>query len=103
MKDLSQYLDSSGQATLARPRRIIFIWLVALIGLPLLYLFSRQVLASDTYIYRYFLALYLIDSLLLFLIIRASIKYAAIILAFLICFQFILASYYGLVHFSAGI
>lgn len=69
----------------------------------IVFFISQLVMPENPTVFRYFVALYGINSIILFVAIREDINISWLILAFLFMLELVVGVYYGLNYLSLGI
>lgn len=84
-------------------QRLTIEWVVATALVSVVFWLSQRVIPENPTVFRYFVSLYAIDSLVFYLILKDHKPLARTLLVFLITLEVIVCVYYGLNFLSLGI
>ncbi len=84
-------------------RQITITWIGVSLFISVIFFISQLVMPENPTVFRYFLSLYAINSIVLFVVIRENATVSWLMLAFLFALILIVAAYYGLNYLSLGI
>lgn len=86
---------------LTEHQRLTIKWTILTVVITLIFWFAQSVAPENPTVFRYFLSLYAIDSLVFFLIFKEHLTLGKTMLAFLLSLELIVLTYYFFNYLSA--
>ncbi len=90
-------------ATFSEDQRLTIGWAIITAVASAVFWLSQRVIPENPTVFRYFISLYVINSLVFFLILKDYKALARTMLVFLICLELVVSIYYGLNYLSLGV
>jgi len=84
------------------PQRLTLGWVAATLLISVVFWIAETVIPENPTVFRYFVSLYGINSLVFFLTMRESLVLSRTMLAFLLLLQLLACAYYGFNYLSLG-
>lgn len=83
-------------------QRLTIVWVVTTLLVSVVFFVSQKVMPENPTVFRYFVSLYGINSLLFFLLVRDNVILSRTLLVFLLLLEVLVCTYYGLNYLSLG-
>lgn len=83
-------------------QRLTLSWVVITLFVSVVFWLSQRVIPENPTVFRYFVSLYGINTVIFFLVLRESVALSRTLLVFLVIIELVVCTYYGFNYLSLG-